>query len=466
MWVSGLGWPAAGQILLAALFLQRSLAAAAAPSTEAPVPHISFEGPALTFDFPDVEVGVAEYEEGPTGATVLYFPKRVKAAVDVRGGAPGTVNTDGLRLAYDSAFLHAIALSGGSAYGLSVATGVANAIKDATPNAATTHDIAVVSGAIIFDLGSRRYNTITPDDRLGRAAFANVRPGWFPLGARGAGRFATQGGFFGSPQHSGQGAAFRQIGKVKVLVVPVVNADGAIVNREGHVLRCQHPKDGDCGMVAQWMKEHLEYYEQRAAPAAADPKVSGMTSNTTITVVVTNQELPFYALQRLAVQVHNSMARAIQPFGTEVDGDTLFAVTTGEVADGALNHIDLGALASETAWDAILASAPTIPPVTPRSSTQASPDMLKKIVGRYEFAPGTLAQIRVRDSRLELEVSGSNSMYLKAGQPVALSAVAADEFELAGVRGDRLRVDRNKHGRVVGITLNPGPWPVAARRIP
>ena len=65
------------------------------------VPHVSFDGPALTFDFPGVKVGVAEYEEGPTGTTVLYFPTPVVAAVDVRGGAPGTLNTEALRLAYD-----------------------------------------------------------------------------------------------------------------------------------------------------------------------------------------------------------------------------------------------------------------------------------------------------------------------------------------------------------------------------
>ena len=61
-----------------------------APQQPAPIPHISFEGPALSFDFPAVKIGVAEYEEGPTGTTVLYFPTPVLAAIDVRGGAPGT----------------------------------------------------------------------------------------------------------------------------------------------------------------------------------------------------------------------------------------------------------------------------------------------------------------------------------------------------------------------------------------
>ena len=124
---------------------------------------------------------------------MLYFPTPVVAAVDVRGGAPGTVNTDVLRLAYDDPVANAIVLSGGSSYGLSAATGVANALKDMITDAGNFDDVAVVAGAIIFDLGDRRFNTITPDEELGRAALAGARAGWFPLGARGAGRFAMQG---------------------------------------------------------------------------------------------------------------------------------------------------------------------------------------------------------------------------------------------------------------------------------
>ena len=446
--------------------LSLAVRAAAAPaSSEAPVPQISFDGPALRFDLANVEVGVAEYEAGPTGTTVLYFPKSVKAAVDVRGGGPGTVDTDILRLAYDSALVHAISLSGGSAYGLSAATGVANAIKDETLNAGNWNRIAVVPGAIIFDLAPRRYNVITPDDRLGRAAFTNRRPGWIPLGARGAGRFAMQGSFFGPIQHSGQGAAFRQVGNVKVLVVTVVNAFGTIVDRNGHVIRCAQATNGDCGRIEDWLRDHIAQGQPGTASAAAAP-TSALTANTTITIVVTNQALPFAALQRLAVQVHNSMSRAIQPFGTEVDGDTLFAVTTAEVDEGALNHIDLGALASETAWDAILASAPQLPPVAPRSNVRASSEELAKFTGRYAFAPGVVAEIRRHHAALEIDVSGNDSLYLKAGQPVALTAVGADEFELAGVRGDRLHIDRDGRGQVTGFTLNPGPWPIVAKRLP
>src|SRR5579871_3470907 len=78
------------------IFLSFAAIAAHSQYAEKPTPHVSYDGPALTFDFPGVMVGVAEYEEGPTGTTVLYFPKPVVAAVDVRGGAPGTLNTDAL----------------------------------------------------------------------------------------------------------------------------------------------------------------------------------------------------------------------------------------------------------------------------------------------------------------------------------------------------------------------------------
>ena len=71
------------------------------PAQVLPIAHVSFDGPALSFDLSNVQIGVAEYEDGPTGTTVIYFPKAVEAVVDVRGGAPGTLNTDALRLGYD-----------------------------------------------------------------------------------------------------------------------------------------------------------------------------------------------------------------------------------------------------------------------------------------------------------------------------------------------------------------------------
>ena len=326
-------------LLVLAAYLAAGSAVAAPMQTPAagPPPHVSFDGPALSFDFPAVKIGVAEYEEGPTGTTVLYFQKRVLAAIDVRGGAPGTFNSDALHNVHDEAFVNAIVLSGGSAYGLSAAAGVANALKETTPDPGNWRNVAVVAGAIIFDLGDRRYNAVTPDELLGRAALRTARTGWFPLGARGAGSFAMQGGYLGDRQHSGQGAALRQIGNTKVLVVTVVNALGSITDRSGRLLRCSSPLNGQCEPIAVRLAERL----RTAGEKLSDIKLptDGPTANTTITVVVTNQILPFSALQRLAIQVHNSMARAIQPFGTRVDGDTLFAITTAEVKNPALDPI-------------------------------------------------------------------------------------------------------------------------------
>jgi len=303
---------------------------------------------------------------------------------------------------------------------------------------------------------------VTPDEKLGRAALDAVRTGWVPLGARGAGRFAMQGE---ESQHSGQGAAFRQSGETKVLVVTVVNATGDIVDRNGRILRCAHPVAGVCGAISERIAKHLAPLGATKHAAASLGNHSGLTSNTTITVVVTNKPLPFWALQRLAVEVHTSMARAIQLFSTSDDGDTLFAVTTGgkgPISDDDLN--DLGLLASETAWDAILASAPPLPPVAPRTDMTLTSAMVDACVGRYEFAPWAVAEVRRNAAGLEIQVAKRDSLYIPAGKWVSLTLVAPDEFELATSRADRLHIDRDAHGRIEGLTINPGPWPVHAVR--
>ena len=445
-----------------------SAALAATPATTPAAPaaiHIPEGGPGLSFDLPGLEVGVAEYEAGPTGTTVLYFPKHALVAIDVRGGAPGTLNSDAARLEGDEGFVSAVVLSGGSAYGLSAATGVSNALKDRSPDPGNWRNVAVVMGAIIFDLGDRRYSAVTPDDALGRAALKAARPGWVPTGARGAGRFAMQGGYF-DRQHSGQGAAFMQAGETKVLVITVVNAIGSIVDRSGNLLRCSQPVDGKCPPIAGKFKAQLAALGAAKAADAVSAGKGGLTANTTITAVVTNQIMSYHMLQRLAIQVHNSMGRAIQPFGTRADGDTLFAISTGEVKNAALDPIVVGTIASEAAWDAILASAPIEPAPTPRSAEKPTAAALEAAIGHYEFVPGVIAQIRRYGAALEIEVTGRDSLYLPAGKPVSLTPVAPNEFEIGTPRADRLHVDRDAHGRVEGFTINPGPWPIRAARLP
>lgn len=305
------------------------------------VPQTEFPGPLLTFDLPGLAIGVAEYAEGPTGCTVFKFGHSAVGAVDIRGGAHATLYTDPLQNGEGK--IDAICLAGGSFYGLEAATGVAAELlaqRDYSPH---WGNIALVSGAIIYDFGPRD-NAVYPDIALGRAALRAARPGVFPLGPRGAGRSATVGKWLQKPyrsEHAGQGGAFREIKGVKVAVFTVVNAVGAIVDRQGRVVRGSlDPSTGERPRVAD-----------AGLPAPPPP------GNTTLTVVVTNQILGGWSLRQLARHVHSSMARAIEPLHTISDGDVLYAVTTNEIAaqDG-LNEYVLGVLASETAWDAVLAS--------------------------------------------------------------------------------------------------------------
>ena len=303
-------------------------------------PQTEFSSPMLTFEFPGLAIGVAEYEAGPTGCTVFQFGHSAVAAVDIRGGAHATLYTEALQNGEGK--LDAICLAGGSFYGLEAATGVAAELLAQRNYSPHWGNIALVSGAIIYDFGPRD-NAVYPDKALGRAALNAARPGVFPLGPRGAGRSATVGKWLQNPyrsEHAGQGGAFREVAGVKVAVFTVVNAVGAIVDRQGRVVRGSlDPHTGE---------------RPRVADAGLPPPPHG---NTTLTVVVTNQILGGWSLRQLARHVHTSMARAIDPLHTISDGDVLFAVTTNGVAQGqGLNEYVLGVLASETAWDAVLAS--------------------------------------------------------------------------------------------------------------
>jgi L-aminopeptidase/D-esterase-like protein len=312
------------------------------PSNEslALVPRPLEGGRGLDFDFPGLEIGAAEYAEGPTGCTVFHFPERAIVAIDVRGGAPGWSGGDGL--------VDAICLAGGSAYGLEAISGVRAELLARRGYSTDWLDIALVVGAIIYDFGPRD-SAVYPDAALGRAALRSARPGWFPLGPRGAGRSATVGKLLrgrDGRETAGQGGAFRQVGPIRVAVFTVVNAVGAIVDRRGRVVRGNRdPATGARGDL-------LDDLERSLAEATSPPP-----GNTTLTVVVTDRRLSAYELRQLGRQVHASMARAIQPFHAPTDGDVLFAVTTGAVDDDRLPSTLLATLASELAWDAVLTSA-------------------------------------------------------------------------------------------------------------
>jgi L-aminopeptidase/D-esterase-like protein len=303
-------------------------------------PNTAISGQALEFDFPGMQIGIAEYEEGPTGCTVIAFDDPAELHVDVRGGAPYAVGDFGVT--------DAICLTGGSVYGIEAVAGVNRAILEARENNVSWDALASVAGAVIYDFGPRT-NAIHPDAELGYAAWQAKQPGRFPLGAQGAGRSATAGkGFhFDRGEQSGQGGAFRQIGDTRIAFFTVTNPVGAIHDRSGTVV-CGHrnPETGEREPVLADLETTIER------------SVKGPSINTTLSVLVIDQKLPDSgALGRIARQVHASMARAIQPFHMAVDGDVLFAVNMNRV-DGAVHEMLLATVASELAWDAVLASVP------------------------------------------------------------------------------------------------------------
>lgn len=306
------------------------------------VPRTEFDGPVLEFDFPGIEIGCAEYDEGPTGCTVFHFPAGASCAIDIRGGSPGTAGGG-----YE--FVHAICLAGGSAYGLEATAGVIAELFARRDYRTDWLDIPIAAGAIIYDWGPRD-SAVYPDKALGRAALRAARPNRFPTGARGAGRSATVGKIFayelGEP--AGQGAAVRQVGETRIAVFTVVNAIGAVVDRDGTVVRGHYDrKTGLRAALIPGVEERL----------AAGVPVRPPPGNTTLTVAATNLRLDARQLRTFARQVHASMARPIQPFHALEDGDVLYAVSTNEVeGDPLLDTTALGVVGSELAWDAVLAA--------------------------------------------------------------------------------------------------------------
>lgn len=303
------------------------------------VPSTDAKGRHLTFDFPQLRVGVAEYDEGPTGCTVLHFPAGARCEVDVRGGSPGLFG------GYGKA--DAICFAGGSLYGLESATGVAAEILDQRSDA-SWGNIACVSGAIIYDFGIRE-TLCYPDKTLGRAALRAARHGHFPLGLRGAGRSATVGKVTGSRQFKaepgGQGAAVEAIGSLTVGVFTVVNSIGAVIDEDGSVMRgFMHLESGR----RMHLHEIIDQYPEELQPAPDQP--SG--GNTMISAVVVNQQLTAYELRQLARQVHAAMARVIQPFHTIRDGDIMFAVSAGD-APRTMTVEAIGEFASRLAVSAV-----------------------------------------------------------------------------------------------------------------
>ena len=194
---------------------------------------------------------------------------------------------------------------------------------------------------------------------------------------------------------------------------------------------------------------------------AAEPR-----GNTTISLVVVNRQLQPAQLQRLAAQVHTSMARAVQPFATEFDGDVLYAVSTGELdtpANG-FEAVQIDVLASEVMWDAVLASIPDQPPAAlpPASGPGPKADDLRRYVGEYSFSRAVCLRIASDGSQLMAQAVGAQPVYA-IGRTAAtvLQAVGRSEFRVPGRYPLSLRFDG-----AGSVVVNPGHWQQTGERRP
>jgi L-aminopeptidase/D-esterase-like protein len=430
------------------------------------VPDTSARGRILEFDFPALQIGVAQYPDGPTGTTVFRFKEKAVGVVDVRGGAPGTYNVDWLRLGYNHPNLDAVVISGGSWYGLAAAGGVAGALKEDGVRSGHWSNLANVAGAIIYDLGDRRPNEIHPDEQLGAAALRAAMPGRFPQGAQGAGRLTMQGSYFGYWLHSGQGGAFRQIGETKIACFTVVNSLGTVVDRSGR-LRHGNQRVSDDGMtIADLMKlvPH-DLHSVAGSMLGVRQRIRPNQANTTISLVVTNQILDNAELRRLAVQVHGSMGRAIQPFATLNDGDVLFAASTAEVRNSDLNPVDLGVVASEVMWDAVLNSVPDLPSEAEIIRDLASVSRFEELRGRYRFRGPVELSVDPDSRGLAFTNTGQRQlMGLEPGKTLHAEPVGERLFVSESPFMPRFGFVERTGG--LDLVVDPGPWRHIGRRDP
>jgi L-aminopeptidase/D-esterase-like protein len=286
-------------------------------------------------DVEGILVGHATDPVGITGCTVIVCPPGTVGSGEIRGGAPGTRETDLLRPGTLVQEVHAVLLSGGSAFGLAAADGVMRFLEEQGVGFdAMVARVPIVPAAILFDLGVGDPRARPgPQDGYGACAGASVA---VAEGSVGAGTGATVAKLHG-PQGAvkgGVGTTSRRSDDVVVGALAVVNAFGEVLNDDGTVLagaRVEAPAQGD-------------------GPSSPEEPDLFSATNTTLVVVATNAKLSKERAHLLSLAAHEGLAGAVRPAHTMWDGDTAFALATGQT-DG--DQRALEAMAEEAVAEAI-----------------------------------------------------------------------------------------------------------------
>jgi D-aminopeptidase len=300
----------------------------------------------LITDIEGIRVGHADDRRLASGVTALVFDEPVVASIDVRGGGPGTHESDLLDPAMTVEHVDALALSGGSAFGLEAATGIQAFLRTQGRGLAIREArIPIVPGAILFDLlngGDKDWERFSPYRDLGHSAAAAADRD-FALGSVGAGLGATTVNLKGG---IGSASAQTRAGHLLAALVAVNAAGSATVGNGPWFWAAPFERDGEFGgrgLPAPFPRDALEV------------RTKGVPQNTTLAVVATDAWLTKAQTYRLAMMAQDGLARALYPIHTPLDGDAVFAVSTRRkpLADAVFGLAELGAIAANVVARAI-----------------------------------------------------------------------------------------------------------------
>jgi L-aminopeptidase/D-esterase-like protein len=300
----------------------------------------------------DIQTGHAHNLDAGTGCTVLISEKGVTAGIDVRGGAPATRESDLLHPVNLVEKVHAIILTGGSAFGLDAASGVMQYLeeRDIGFDVQVTR-VPIVCGAALFDLAVGDHR-VRPDREMGYQACRNAADRTCANGSIGAGTGATVGKILGMKRamKSGLGCYAMQVDALKIGALVVVNCLGDVIDPEiGERLAgllnedLNGPADTETVMIRSYASKRDLF-----------------AGNTTIGVVVTNAILTKSQATKLASMSHDGYARTMRPAHSMFDGDTVFTMATGQV-DADLST--LGLLAARVVEKAIVSAVKNAAPL-------------------------------------------------------------------------------------------------------
>ena len=263
-------------------------------------------------------VKIGHADNSVTGVTVILCEGGATAGADVRGGAPGTRETDLLRPEKSVEKVNSVVLAGGSAYGLEASCGVMHYLREKGEGFGMGDKVVpIVCSAVLYDLNSPDYNY--PDIAMGRYAAEHAESKDIPFGKVGAGTGATVGKIRGLEHASAGGIGAATVGTKDLFVTAIV-----AVNALGDVV------DHESGKIIAGAHDNYGGFLDTAGCVLSGNFARLMYGNTTIGCLLTNAKLSKLQANKLASIGHNGYARSIRPVHTDHDGDTVFAISKGE----------------------------------------------------------------------------------------------------------------------------------------